>query len=385
MYKRTLSSKLIELFQKFPSIALLGPRQSGKTTLVKNAFPELPYVNLEDLSLKALARQDLKGFLDNYPQGAIFDEIQNLPELLSYIQLEIDKKDKPGLYVLTGSHQILLNEKISQSLAGRVSILTLLPLTIDELASSNDLDQMMLNGFYPRLHRYEINHSDFYSSYIQTYVERDVRQIRNITNLSLFTKFIKLCAGRVGQLINFSSLANECGVAQNTIKEWISLLEMSFIIYLLQPYHQNYNKRLVKTPKLYFYDTGLLCNLLDIQNPTQLQSHYARGCIFENFVITDIKKQIYNHGRIPSLYFWRDKLGREIDLIIEKGQNITPVEIKSGKTLNNDFFTNLNYWKNITETADGYLVYNGTEQLTTNTNKIIATTLMSFACFFHQI
>ena len=373
MYARVMTTKLKELFKKFPVVAILGPRQSGKTTIAKECFPDLPYINLEDFSLEELAFSDPKGFLSNYPNGCIIDEIQNLPELLSYLQLEIDKQDKPGLYVITGSHQILLNEKISQTLAGRVAILTLLPLTCTELGykDKSNVDKIIVDGFYPRLHRYKIDPIDFYPSYIQTYVERDVRQIKNITNLSQFNKFIKLCAGRVGQLINFSSLANECGISQVTVKEWLGLLEMSFIIYTLKPYHNNYNKRLVKAPKLYFYDTGLLCNLLDIKNAEQLKSHYARGSIFENFIISEVTKQIYNQGKIPKLYYWRDKLEREVDLIIENGANIIPIEIKSGQTVNKDFFKNINYWKDLAKIPTGYLIYCGDEALNINDNQII--------------
>lgn len=373
MYKRILTDKLKVLFQKFPIIAILGPRQSGKTTLAKECFAHLPYINLEDIALRVAISQDLKGFLSNYPNGAIIDEIQCLPELLSYLQLEVDKQDKPGLFVITGSHQILLNEKIAQTLAGRVAILTLLPLTSKELeiTEQSNINEVMLKGFYPRLHRYEIYPIDFYPSYIQTYVEKDIRQIKNITNLEQFKRFIQLCAGRVGQLLNISSLANECGISQITAKEWLGVLEMSFIVYALKPYHNNYNKRIVKTPKLYFYDTGILCSLLGIQSADQLQSHYARGSIFENLVISEVRKYIYCQGKIPMVFFWRDKLGREIDLIIEDGANLIPIEIKSGQTIHNNLTKNLDYWKQLAHVNEGYIVYSGNDEIMLNENKVV--------------
>ena len=253
MLKRELKQRLVSIFKQFPALAILGPRQSGKTTIAKEAFPHLKYINLEDLSIRQYAKDDPKGFLEANPEGLILDEIQNVPELLSYLQVYIDKKDKPGLYVITGSHQVLLNEKIPQSLAGRIAINNLLPLSYQELKQQHqysDVNELIFKGSYPRLFRYNIDPKDFYPSYIQTYIEKDIRQLINITDIVLFQKFLKLCAGRVGQLLNLSSLANDCGISHVTAKKWLSLLEMSFIVYQLKPHHNNFNKRLVKSPKL---------------------------------------------------------------------------------------------------------------------------------------
>ena len=307
MIHRDLGTKLIQLFSKFPAIAILGPRQSGKTTIAKEIFPHLKYLNLEDLSIRQHAKDDPKDFLESNSEGLIIDEIQNVPELLSYLQIYIDKQDKPSLYVLTGSHQILLNEKFSQSLAGRIAITTLLPFSYQEIKNqkqiSNNIDQIIFNGFYPRLFRYSITPEDFYPSYIQTYLEKDIRQLMNVSDLGLFQKFIKLCAGRIGQLLNLSSLANDCGISHVTARRWLSLLEMSFVVYLLKPHHKNFNKRLVKTPKIYFYDTGIACCLLEIRSPEQLTSHYAKGSLFENFILIECLKNRYNKGLLPDIFF----------------------------------------------------------------------------------
>lgn len=375
MIHRELSTKLIELFSKFPAIAILGPRQSGKTTIAKEIFPHLKYANLEDLSIREHAKNDPKDFLENNPQGLIIDEIQNAPELLSYLQVYIDKYDKAGLYVLTGSHQILLNERISQSLAGRIAITTLLPFSYQEIKNqdsiSNNINQVIFNGFYPRLFKYNIMPEDFYPSYIQTYIEKDIRQLKNVSDLGIFQKFMKLCAGRVGQLLNLSSLANDCGISQVTARQWLSLLEMCFIVYLLKPHHVNFNKRLVKTPKLYFYDTGILCNLLDIRSSEQLNTHYARGSLFENFIVNECLKSRFHKGKVPNIYFWRDKLGHEIDILITKGTNFIPIEIKSGKTLNQEFFKNIKYWNKISGIeSNNFLIYCGEEQSRQNSTII---------------
>ena len=368
MIRRELGLKLIELFSKFPAIAILGPRQSGKTTIAKEIFPHLKYINLEDLSVREHAKNDPKDFLENNHQGLIIDEIQNAPELLSYLQVYIDKYDKAGLYVLTGSHQILLNEKISQSLAGRIAITTLLPFAYQEIKNqthiSNNINEIIFNGFYPRLFKYNITPEDFYPSYIQTYIEKDIRQLKNVSDLGLFQKFIKLCAGRVGQLLNLSSLANDCGISHVTARQWLSLLEMSFIVYLLKPHHINFNKRLVKTPKLYFYDTGILCSLLDIRSHEQLNTHYAKGSLFENFIIIEYLKNRFHKGKMPNINFWRDKLGHEIDILLTKGNSFILVEIKSGKTLNQDYFKNIKYWNKISETeSNNFVIYCGEEQI----------------------
>ncbi len=363
MWPRKMEHRLKAAFSKFPVLAILGPRQSGKTTLAKKTFPHLNYANLEDLSVREYVKDDPKDFLEKNPEGLIIDEIQHIPELLSYLQVYVDKADKAGMYVITGSHQILLSEKISQSLAGRVLVNILLPLSYTELKQKEaftEVNDLLFGGFYPRLHQYDIKPRDFYPSYIQTYIEKDIRQLINISDLSLFQKFLKLCAGRVGQLLNLTSLANDCGISHVTARKWLSLLEMSFVVYLLKPYYQNFNKRLSKSPKLYFYDTGLLCSLLGIDSCVQLDTHFARGALFENFILLEYLKKQYNRGTQLNCYFWRDKMGHEIDLLVENNQRCSPIEIKSGKTISRNYFNNIKYFDKVSQmTHHSYLVYNG--------------------------
>ena len=365
MIKRSLTKKLEYLSTKYPVVSVVGPRQSGKTTLIKNVFKNKPYVSLETPEMLAYAENDPRGFLSEYPKGAILDEVQRSPHLFSYIQGIVDDINKPGMFILSGSQHFLLLEKITQSLAGRVALLNLLPLSIDELVSSgekvNSLEEILFKGMYPRLYNSKINPLDFYPSYIQTYLERDVRSIKNVTSLNSFQKFIKMCAGRSGQLLNLSSLSIDCGVTHNTIKSWISILEASFIIHLLYPHHKNFNKRLVKMPKLYFTDVGLMSSLLEIKNKNQIQNHPLRGNIFETFVVSELLKLRFNKGLRANLYFWRDKVGHEIDCILDKGLNLTPIEIKSGKTINSDMFKHIEYWKKVSGKSknDSYLIYGG--------------------------
>ncbi len=367
MIKRSLTKKLEYLSKKYPVVSVVGPRQSGKTTLIKNVFKNKPYVSLEIPEMLAYAENDPRGFLNEYPKGAILDEVQRSPHLFSYIQGIVDDINKPGMFILSGSQHFLLLEKITQTLAGRVALLNLLPLSIDELISSvgkvTSLEEILFKGMYPRLYSSKINPLDFYPSYIQTYLERDVRSIKNIENLNSFQKFIKMCAGRSGQLLNLSSLSIDCGVSHNTIKSWISILEASFIIYLLYPHHKNFNKRLVKMPKLYFLDSGLMCSLLEIKKKNQIQSHPLRGNIFETFIVSELLKCRFNKGSRANLYFWRDKVGHEIDCILDKGLNLTPVEIKSGKTINSEMFKNIEYWRKIAgkTSKDSYLIYGGND------------------------
>lgn len=344
---RILEKKIIHLSKKFPVITVTGPRQSGKTTLIKTIFPGKVYISLEDPDVLMLVKNDTRGFLEQHKKGIIIDEAQLYPELFSYIQTHVDNYNKAGQIILSGSQNFLLLEKISQSLAGRTAIVRLLPFSLAELHNtsydSTDINNLIFKGMYPRLYDKRIAPVDFYPSYINSYVERDVRQLKNISNLSVFIKFLKLCAARTGQLVNFSSLAVECGVSENTIKAWLSVLETSYIIYFLQPYHNNLNKRLVKTPKLYFWDTGLACSLLGITEKAKLPEHYLRGNLFENFVINEIQKQFYNEALIAPIYFWRDKTGHEVDCIIERNGKITAVEIKSGQTFHGDFTDGLDY------------------------------------------
>jgi uncharacterized protein len=377
MIVRDLKNELLQSAKKFPILVVIGPRQSGKTTLIKDTFSEYTYVSLEDLDNREYAERDPRHFLVTYSHRIILDEIQKAPSLLSYLQTKTDAEQISGDYILTGSQNFLLMESLSQSLAGRARIFTLLPLSLHELKKSayqQELDQTIFNGFYPRLYQAKLDPRDIYPSYIQTYIERDVRQIQNIQDLSIFQKFIKMCAGRTGQLLNLSSLANDCGITHNTAKAWITLLEASFIVFLLQPYHNNFGKRLVKTPKLYFYDTGLACSLLGIENRKQLENHYLRGALFENMIISELLKKRYNHGLLPNLYFWRDQVGHEIDCIVDIAGQLTAIELKSGQTLNRDFFINLDYWHQLTSSsADNlYLVYGGNSDQVQSNGKIIS-------------
>lgn len=370
MINRTIKPFLQQYAKKFPAISIMGPRQSGKTTIAKETFPEYAYFSLENPSVRAIATEDPRKFLESIKSkhGVILDEIQNVPFLLSYIQGIIDSENRPGYFIFTGSHNLLLNQAITQSLAGRVAILTLLPLSSQELKDSNLLpnstEEMLFTGCYPRLYSSELLPNEWYPSYIQTYIERDVRFIQNVVDLSLFQRFLKLCAGRVGQILNLTSLANDCGISFATARGWISLLEMSYIIFLLQPYYKNFNKRLIKSPKLYFYDTGLACNLLDIKAAEKVTFSSSRGGLMESYVIAEFYKAYYNRASRPSLYFWRDHHGVEIDCLIESGEQLIPVEIKSGMTINNDFFNGLSQWESITGDKKGkkYLVYAGSEE-----------------------
>ena len=363
MIYRTLTKHLTYAATKFPVVALTGPRQSGKTTLVETLFSYKSYVSLEDPDVREFATIDPRGFLNQFKEGSIIDEAQHVPQLFSYIQTRVDQSKKPGEFILTGSQNFSLLENISQSLAGRAAVLHLLPLSAQELSSANYTFEnpfsLIQNGFYPRIYDQGIPATDWYKSYINTYIERDVRQITNISDLSKFQLFLKLCAGRIGQLLNMSSLASDCGVNHTTIRSWISILEASFIVFLLRPHHKNFNKRLVKQPKLYFYDTGVASYLLGIHKPEDLTSHYMRGSLFENFVVGELIKESFNHGREHNLNFWRDNHGHEVDVIITSGERLIPLEIKSSETISTDHFKSLAYWNHLTSEQKGYLVYAG--------------------------
>ena len=377
MIERTLHKKLSELTQKYPIVTLTGPRQSGKSTLLRHAFPNYKYVSLEDPDMRLFATDDPRGFLKTYPDKTIIDEAQRVPALFSYIQTHTDKEGREGIYLLAGSHNFLLMENINQSLAGRTAILKLLPFSHAEMKESEILprtvDDEIFNGGYPRLYDKDIAPSDYYPFYIQTYVERDVRLMKNIGDLSKFIRFIKLCAGRIGQLLNLSSLANECGVAVSTISTWISVLEASYICYLLKPDHNNYAKRLVKTPKLYFYDTGLACSLLDIRTAEQVSTHFLRGGLFENLVINEFVKQAYNKGEEPNLTFWRDSTGNEVDLLQYIDGKPYAYEIKSGATYSPDFFKGIAKWAKLSgaNPEQCFAIYNGEKNMKTSAGEII--------------
>ncbi|MDP3358436.1 MAG: ATP-binding protein [Lutibacter sp.] len=360
MIQREAENTIRALAAQFRAVAVVGPRQSGKTTLVRHIFKDKAYVNFENPDVRLYAIEDPRGFLANYPNGAVLDEAQRVPELFSYLQQILDEAATNGMFIITGSNNFLLQENISQSLAGRVGYLNLLPLTINEInekeTSSNEI---IFKGCYPSLYNNPIDIALWYSNYIRTYIERDVRLIKNIANLIAFERFIKLCAGRIGQLLNMNSLAVEVGVDTKTISAWIGVLETSFVLFRLQPHHKNFNKRLVKMPKLYFYDTGLAASLLGIQNSNQLELHPFRGALFENMVIVDFLKNRFNKAKPNNLYFWRDNTGNEIDLLMDNGTEIIPIEIKSGQTITNDYFKSILYWNKLAKTIGGYVIYGG--------------------------
>jgi len=367
MIKRILQDKLYALASKFPVVAVLGPRQSGKTTLVRSTFPEKDYQNLEDPETRLFAHSDPRAFLEHHPGGLIIDEAQREPDLFSYLQLMVDEHPIPGQFILTGSQHFLLHEKLSQTLAGRVAILTLLPFSLEELINVVPIEKDYLHylfmGFYPPIYDKGITPQEWLPNYIQTYVERDVRMLKNITDLNAFTRFLKLCAGRTGQLINYSALATEAGISSNTARSWLSVLEASFIIFFLQPHYKNFNKRLVKMPKLYFYDTGLVVHLLGVQEEQQLEYHYMKGALFENFIISEIAKYEFHRGKRPEIFFWRDKSGREIDCIVDRAGNLFALEIKVSKSINQEFFKNIRYWSNLpgNKPAGMYVIYAGSQ------------------------
>ena len=345
MIERNIIDKIQYLLTKYPVVTIPGTRQCGKSTLLRNGFPTMRYVSLEDPDLREFAIDDARGFLNNFGTPLIIDEAQYAPKLFSYIQTRIDSEGQTGMYILSGSHNFLLMESISQSLAGRTAILKMAPFSISELTHANllpELNEWLFTGGFPRIYDKQINPVDFFPSYFQTYIERDVRLLRNINDLSHFVRFVKLCAARIGQLLNINALANECEVSVQTINSWLSVLETSYVIYLLKPYHNNFNKRLVKSPKLYFCDTGLAASLLGMENARQMDTHYLRGELFENMVIMEFIKQEYAQGREPNISFWRDSNQNEIDLLVERGLDLQAYEIKSSATMKTDYFKGLN-------------------------------------------
>jgi len=365
MIQRSAKQKLKDLASKFKAIAVTGARQTGKTTLVKQLFKSKPYLSLENPDIRNFALDDPKGFLQSYPKGAILDEIQRTPELFSYLQEILDKSKTKGLFILTGSNNLLLQQSISQTLAGRIAYLNLLPFSVNELAKAKQLpetdDELIFNGFYPPVYDQKIPPEDWCPNYIRTYIEKHVRQIKNISDLIIFERFLKLLAGRTGQELNHNALAVETGVDVKTIQSWIGILENSFVIYLLKPHNKNYNKTIVKRPKIYFQDTALVCYLLGIRNANQLATHPLRGSIFETMVVMELIKQRTNKGLPVNLYYWRDKTGHEIDIIIDNGTELIPIEIKSGKTFNSEFLKNLHYWSKLSGFSKSYLLYGGTQ------------------------
>jgi uncharacterized protein len=350
----------------FPILAVTGPRQSGKTTLARAAFPRLPHINLEDPDTRELALVDPRRFFANLEQGAILDEVQRAPALLSYLLGIADASPQMGRWVLTGSQQFGLMDGISQSLAGRVGMLTLLPLSQAELAATQpntSLEQRLWQGGYPALHaaHRRADPAQWLAAYLVTYVERDVRQLLNVGNLATFQRFLGMCAARSAQLLNLNALASDCGISQPTARQWLTVLEASHIVTLIKPYHRNFGKRLVKTPKLYLLDTGLLCQLLHIASARELQLHAARGAVFETWVVAETLKHRYNRGLAGDVHFWRDNHGLEVDLVFEHRGRLHGVECKSGTTYAGDWITPARRWQQLVgrEAADPLLVYGG--------------------------
>lgn len=384
MISRHLTKTLKAAAREYPVVTVTGPRQSGKTTLVRVAFPRYRYTSLEDPDARAFALDDPRGFLDQFRGKVILDEVQRAPDLFSYIQGIVDREDRPGRFILSGSQNFLLLHRVSQSLAGRCAVLRLLPFSRSELVGrpardlaglaparrpgvagvaneARELFPTLFTGGYPRIHDKGLKPQTWLANYHQTYLERDVRDLLNVGDLEAFGRFVRLCAGRSGQVLNASSLAADAGVSHATARRWLSILEASFIIYLLRPHHRNFNKRLVKSPKLYFLDSGLLCYLLRVQSAEELVAHPARGAIFETWVVAEALKSCHHRGVEPDLYFWRDSAGHEVDLLLDRGRKQIPIEIKSGQTVALDFFADINYWRELAGEPGGpaALVYGG--------------------------
>ncbi len=343
MIRRTLARRLRQQAAAYPVVAVTGPRQSGKTTLVRACFPRKPYVSLEDLDTRQFAREDPRGFLAGLPRGAILDEVQHAPGLLSYMQTIVDARRDKGVFILTGSNQFLLMAQVAQSLAGRIAILRLLPLTLSELGAgrTRDVAEVCWRGGYPRVHADGLDPADWYRNYLETYLEKDLKDLLRVHDLLQFRKLLAMLASQCGQLLNLSALGASLGLNHNTVRAWLAALEQSCLVFQLPPFHRNFQKRLVKTPKVYFYDTGLACALLRLHDPAALADHYLRGALFENLVVSELHKEAWHRGVPADFYFWRDHTGHEVDLLREANGRLYPVEIKAAQTVHDDFFSGL--------------------------------------------
>lgn len=385
MIARQMSNPILEAAAQYPVVAVTGPRQSGKTTLCRELFPNYAYANLENPETRQFAREDPNNFLAQFAKPVILDEVQRVPELFSYLMPIVDEHRKMGEFILSGSQNFHLQQAVSQSLAGRCATLKLLPLSFREQNQKPNHDIFRLDeeppdlpatpgnpfdsifrGGYPPIHDRNLKPANWCAQYTQSYLERDVRQLVNVGDLETFERFLRLAASRSGQILNMESLANDVGVSSVTIKRWISLLSASYIIFLLKPHARNFNKRLTKTPKLYFYDTGLLCYLLGIRSAENLELHSQRGAIFETYIISELYKSSLNAGMEPPMYYWRDLQGHEVDLIIENGEKLFPIEIKSGQTVSGTMLDGLNYWRKLTQSSAGMLIYGGRDNYTRN-------------------
>jgi hypothetical protein len=391
MIPRHLAKHILKYAKEYPIVALVGPRQSGKTTLAKALFPDHTYISLENLDFRHQAASDPRGFLSTVGSNVILDEVQRVPELFPYLQELVDSNQDPAQFILAGSLQFLLVEKITQSLAGRIVTFKLFPLTYLELCEypedlnfesvfhnihahrkkvfQEELYQLLWEGFYPRIHDKNLDSYKWYENYLFTYVERDIRSLLNVRNLRTFEHFLLLCASRSGQLLNYSDISGALGVSEPTIKEWISILETSGLIFILPPYFENFSKRIVKTPKLFFVDTGLLCHLLSIRNVEHLKTHPLLGQIFETFIVSECFKRFYNLGETPPLYFWRDQAKKEIDLLIHTGQVAFPVEVKLSQSFHPDFSKTIEHWLELEKNpaTKGLIAYCGEHAIHTNT------------------
>jgi uncharacterized protein len=376
MIQREIKNELSQAASEYPVVTVFGPRQSGKTTLVRMAFPDKPYYSLEEPDVRRIAETDPRGFLADLPTGAILDEVQRLPEILSYIQGIVDKSRRPGMFILTGSHQPEIHQAVSQTLAGRTAILTLFPFSFPELQKYKavwDPFEIIITGAFPRVHEEKLAPARFFNGYLQTYVERDVRALINLKDLRLFQHFLMMLAGRIGQVINYSSLSNDVGVSSTTIKQWTSVLKASYIIFEMPPFFENVGKRVIKSPKIYFCDTGLASNLLGMETSAQVLRDPLRGGLYENLVVLEFLKTRLNRGKRPDLFYYRDTHGNEVDLILKNGRMLVPVEIKSAATFTLDFLKGIeNFRKTLgNRTVDGFVFYNGHEGFTLKGTKIL--------------
>lgn len=369
-------NEVIRLAANFKAIAITGARQTGKSTLVKTLFPGKPYVSLENPDVRRYAIEDPRGFIGQFSNGAVLDEVQRTPELFSYLQEVLDRSNEKAQFILTGSNNFLLQESISQSLAGRIAFFQLPTFSIQELHHANwllnDEDDLMIKGCFPPVYDQQVPSPDWSRNYISTYIEKDIRQLRNINDLFVFERFLSLLAGRCGQELNASALALEAGVDVKTIQAWIGLLEASYVVFLLRPHHKSFNKTIVKRPKIYFTDTAIVCSLLRITEKNHLINHPLRGAIFENFVVMELRKVFINAGKPSPLFYWRDKTGHEIDIILDDGMKLIPIEIKSGKTIGSGYVKNIHYWMKLSKAENAVVLYAGEEQQTYSENiKII--------------